>query len=561
MLTAEQIAALRDKAQQITDPINDFLLEDVARRISEAGQLTSSAAYQIWRAQNLGKSQRQIKRELRKLLKVSHKDLRKLLTQSAQVGYDFDIKHLPQVQSIPFHENTSLQQIVEAAVELAQEDFTNLTQTLGMVDPHGNALPLQDVYRSCTDFAFKQVFTGATDYNTAIRRATKNLASKGVRVIDYESGVHTSLEAAVRRNIMGGLGLMQEQITQHNHDTLGADGWEISAHANSAPDHEPIQGKQYSDAEYEKLNNSLVRRIGTLNCGHAAFPIIMGVNEPQYTTEELEKFRADNAKGITYEGKHYSGYEATQMQRKLERAIRTQKRRILTAEATGDKETLSVAQTRLQVLRQEYSRFSKAAGLRTENERAQVAGFGREQAARAKVAAKAAPKPSTTPATSIVPTQKKETPRSFGVDILDEYIKNTTPGVGTITFEDGYKQGKHANEIKTAQWLHDTFGGDIALLNESDVDGQKMPDYLWRGKLWELKNPSTTKAADSAVRHGLKQILSNPGGLILDYGENDIDIDDLMDVINGRVRRKEDAPIDIIVVIKGRVKSITRYKK
>lgn len=402
MLTAEQIAALRDKAQQITDPINNFLLEDIARRISEAGQLTSSAAYQIWRAQKLGMSQREVKKKLQKLLKTSRKEINKLLTQSAEVGYRFDLDKLPTSAAIPFEKNTSLQQIVDAAVELAQEDFTNLTQTLGMVDPHGNALPLQDVYRSCTDFAFKQVITGATDYNTAIRRATKNLAAQGVRIIDYESGVHTSLEAAVRRNIMGGLGLMQEQITQHNHDTLGADGWEISAHANSAPDHEPIQGKQYSDAEYEKLNNSLVRRIGTLNCGHAAFPIIIGVNEPQYTPEELEKFRADNAKGITYEGKHYSGYEATQMQRKLERAIRAQKRRILTAEATGDKEMLSVAQTRLQVLRQEYSQFSKVAGLRTENERAQVAGFGRREAAQAKIGANQREKDFTSPENRVI---------------------------------------------------------------------------------------------------------------------------------------------------------------
>ena len=74
------------------------------------------------------------------------------------------------------------------------------------------------------------------------------------------------------------------------------------------------------------------------------------------------------------------------MQRKLERAQRTQKRRILTAEAAGDKDTLPTAQTRLQRLRQEYSRFSKAAGLRTEDERTQVAGFGRKEAAAAKAA-------------------------------------------------------------------------------------------------------------------------------------------------------------------------------
>ncbi|WP_458862731.1 phage minor capsid protein [Acidaminobacterium chupaoyuni] len=193
----------------------------------------------------------------------------------------------------------------------------------------------------------------------------------------------TSLEAAVRRSVMGGLGLMQEQITQVNHDAMGCDGWEISAHAASAPDHEPIQGKQYSDAEYTALNNSLVRRIGTLNCGHAAFPIILGVSRPQYTSEELQKFREDNAAGIDYQGKHYTMYEATQMQRRLESSMRTQKRRILGDEATQDKEKLQINQIRLRRLREEYSRFSKAVGLRTQQERAEVAGFGAGQAKRA----------------------------------------------------------------------------------------------------------------------------------------------------------------------------------
>lgn len=389
MLKPEQIAALRDAAGQVADPITEYLLKDIARRVSEAGQLTSTASYQIWRVQNLGVSQRQIKQWMRTNMKLSHREIRKLLTQSAEVGYNFDIKNLPQVQAIPFEQNPVMQQIVSAAVKLAQDDFTNITQTLGMVDPFGNALPLQDAYRKSMDFAFEQVFTGAADYNTAIRRATANLAKYGVRTITYEDSVrvingvevrrkiHTSMEAAVRRNIMGGLGLMQEQISQHNHDTLGADGWEISAHANSAPDHEPIQGKQYSDAEYLALNGRLQRRIGTLNCGHAAYPIILGISTPQYTPEELKKFRENNQAGITYQGKHYTGYEATQQQRTLERAIRAQKRRVLIANQSTDEIYQQTTKTRLTLLQQEYRRFSKAAGLRTQNERAQVAGFGR----------------------------------------------------------------------------------------------------------------------------------------------------------------------------------------
>ena len=197
--------------------------------------------------------------------------------------------------------------------------------------------------------------------------------------IDYESGGHTSIEAATRRCVMGGLGLMQEQISAQTHDMLGADGWEIDAHYCSAPDHEPIQGKQYSDEAYTALNNSLKRRIGTLNCGHSAFPIILGVDSPQYSREELEKMRRENEKGITYNGKHYSGYEATQRQRSLETAIRRQRKRILVDEAAGDNEKLKTDRMKLTALNQEYKRFTEAAGFKLQRERMEVVNYNWKQ--------------------------------------------------------------------------------------------------------------------------------------------------------------------------------------
>ena len=51
MLTADQIEALGDKAQQLITPVTEFLIEDIARRIAEAGQFTSTAAYQTGRLQ------------------------------------------------------------------------------------------------------------------------------------------------------------------------------------------------------------------------------------------------------------------------------------------------------------------------------------------------------------------------------------------------------------------------------------------------------------------------------------------------------------------------------
>lgn len=379
MLPPDSIDALRTLAMQIADPMTDFLLRDIARRVAEAGQITSTAGYQIWKIQELGKSQKEVKKKLAELLNVSLDEIDEIFEQAAEEGYKFDLSKLPTVEGVPFEENESLIQIVKAAVTLAQDDFTNITQTIGMISPYGQRLPLYDAYNACCDFAFKQVFTGAADYNTAVQMACRNLYQRGLVTVDYESGAKASIETAVRRNIMGGLGLMQEKISEQNHEKYGADGWEISAHAASAPDHEPIQGKQYRDEDYKKLNDSLVRRIGTLNCGHAAFPIFYGVTEPTYTAEQLEAFKRANADGITYQGKHYTTYEATQAQRRLETAIRKCKRKITVLEGAGDDDALKVTRTRYTRLNQEYARFSKAAGLRTQTARLKAAGFSYKQ--------------------------------------------------------------------------------------------------------------------------------------------------------------------------------------
>lgn len=390
MLTASQIDVLRDASEQLMQPVTDFLVEDIARRVSEAGQLTSTAAYQIWRAQNLGMSQRKLKKELQKKLDISAEEMEKLLKQAAKTGYNFDLSQMPTSHAIPFSANSSIQQIVAATVKQARKDLTNITNTMGFVCSNGKVRELTEAYQKACDDAFMRTVTGAQDYTSAIRDATRGLAEKGILSIDYNSGRHFTVEAAVRQNIMGGMGLMQEQISQQNHDDLGCDGWEISAHSGSAPDHEPIQGKQYPDKTYQKLNRSLRRPIGTLGCGHAAFPIIMGVNAPQYTPEELEQMRQDNETGVTVDGRHYTTYDATQHQRKLERAIRNQKRKILIDKTVDDPDKLQTDQIRLVRLRDEYARFSKEAGLPTQHARAEAAGFTWKDGKAAEKAAKRA---------------------------------------------------------------------------------------------------------------------------------------------------------------------------
>ena len=143
--------------------------------------------------------------------------------------------------------------------------------------------------------------------------------------------------------------------------------------------------------------------------------------------------------------------------------------------------------------------------------------------------------------------------------VFPEYLRTASPGVGSITYDTGYDMVRHADEVKTAQWLHDHLGGNIVLLNEVNNYKAMTPDYIWNGKMWDLKTASTEKSANSAVRHGLKQIQENPGGIILNYGQNIISADLLKDVLRKRLTASATQDVDILVICKDELLMVQRF--
>ena len=110
--------------------------------------------------------------------------------------------------------------------------------------------------------------------------------------------------------------------------------------------------------------------------------------------------------------------------------------------------------------------------------------------------------------------------------------------------------------------MHRKFGGNIILINEKNTPHIANPDYVWLENYWDLKNVTTEKACDHAIRHGLKQISDNPGGIILKFESNDINLDDAIKVIEKRMTRKGsiDVPADIILIKDDKIVRILRYK-
>ena len=144
-------------------------------------------------------------------------------------------------------------------------------------------------------------------------------------------------------------------------------------------------------------------------------------------------------------------------------------------------------------------------------------------------------------------------------NVLPEYLRAATPGIGSITYDTGYDMVRHADEVKTAQWLRDHLGGDIVLLNEANNYKAMTPDYIWNGKLWDLKTATTEKSANSAVRHGLKQIQENPGGIILNYGQNTISVDLLKEVLRKRLTASATQDVDILVICKDTLLTVQHF--
>ena len=142
-------------------------------------------------------------------------------------------------------------------------------------------------------------------------------------------------------------------------------------------------------------------------------------------------------------------------------------------------------------------------------------------------------------------------------DVTSEYYKISKVSYKKVILEEGLKISEHKNEIEVAEIITNKFGGEITVLKENNQT--KMPDYKWNDKLWDLKTCSSEKACDSAIRHGLKQIVSNPGGIILDYRSFDADIDKIKEYIKKRMRYSN-FQVDIMIIMSNEIFKIFRYK-
>ena len=327
--------------------------------------------------------------DLSKISGKSIQDIDKLFDEVAKENVEFSEVYYKakNKEYVSYEDNKQLQNYVKSVKKQTKGTFVNLAKSknIGFVlkDQNGNKIykPLKKVYNDLIDEAVFNISTGATNYQSAMRNTILQLADSGVKIheekVGYKNGYNKRIDSSVRQDILTGIRQINIGVQQQVGKDFGANGVEISAHSPCAEDHLPIQGKQFSNKEFKKINGSLDRPIGEYNCKHFVFSVILGVNQPSYTQKQLNQMENESTVKVKYEGKTYTKYEATQVQRKLETEIRKQKDRQITARASGDKEEVNLAQQKISELTDKYSDFSSKTGLDTYKNRLTVSGYRR----------------------------------------------------------------------------------------------------------------------------------------------------------------------------------------
>jgi hypothetical protein len=313
------------------DQFTMAVLKDIARRLAKMGGATSSAAWQVERLLQSGKTYDYVLKELARISGRSNAVLREEFNKYAVKSVKYDNRILVQAGVLPAeYANLSpaMLNVLEAGLRKTQGLLNNMTMT--------TANTSQVAFLEAADLAYMLVSHGAMSYNQAIRAAIKDVAAKGLKVIQYPSGRKDQLDVAMRRAVLTGVSQTAAEVSMKNLNEVGVGYIAVSAHIGARnkgdlpENHEMWQGRIYSTNGDPKYPDFLTwTGYGTgeglcgWNCRHSFYPYFEGISEQFYTPAMLKEYAN---KTVNYRGQTLSFYEATQVQRGIERDIRKAKR-------------------------------------------------------------------------------------------------------------------------------------------------------------------------------------------------------------------------------------------
>ena len=391
MLSPDYLARIMEGAEEVASQLHTDIVNDIVRRIMirlDRGDdyvLTATDKWQIETLMEAGYLREDIVRDIAAKSKLQKEVIRQAFIDSGvrNLAFDTAVYEAAGIATRALDESPALVRILQTMYERTMGEWVNITQTTA------NASQAEFI-RLC-DKAYTQVMTGSVSRSSAVKQAVEEIAKNGVQIL-YPSGHTDTIEVATARAVRTGITQSAAQVTLERAHENGIDLVLTSSHFGARPTHAVWQGKVFhygtGESEYPDLVESTrygyVDGLCGANCRHSIVPYIEGI-----TTNPFEQFDSEENR---------KQYEIEQEQRRIERNIRKVKREVQalqTASENASAETKADIDAqykkraqRLTALNKQYKQYCEANKLKTRQERLHIAGWNRQQAAKASAVAR-----------------------------------------------------------------------------------------------------------------------------------------------------------------------------
>lgn len=399
----QQYEPSADRIIALYQQLEDDILSAVIRRILKMGYVSEASKHQLKVLQAAGLLYDDIVQLIADRTDACTAQVRALFEDAGvqTVEIDNSLHEAAGALPIDIRQDSSTRQVLEAGYKKTLGTMQNLVST--------TATQTQTAFIQTCDRIYMQVSSGAFSYQEAIMNALRALADTGAEVV-YPTKHKDRMDVAVRRCVLTGVSQTAAAVSLRQAEDAGCYLMEITAHSGARPDHAKWQGQlvTITGKDAGKIIDGL--RVFTLseigygsgegfkgwNCRHNWHAYYPGFSTPNYTPEELKKL---DEPCISYNGKLYTEYEVSQMQRAQERRVRAWKRRCITAQesvnSATDEATRATAQAEfdrsaryLKTNEAKLKDFCRQTGQDRDRFREQVLGFNRSTAQKAVHAAK-----------------------------------------------------------------------------------------------------------------------------------------------------------------------------
>ena len=375
MLTEQDFIRIERQANSIYNNLELQIIEEIATRIANFGYANRVVINDLRIAQEMGFLYQDIVKLVAEYNNTTYEKVNQIFYEAGEKSLNFDDKIYKEagIQPLPLQQSESIKQIMNATITKTAGNLQNLCMT--------TANTAQTQFYNAINLAYMEVSTGVKSYTQSFIDALRKIGQQGA-VIEYPNGRKRSIESAVRTNILTGVNQTCGKMQEMRANEVGWDLMEITAHSGARPDHAKWQGKiislsgQRGYLSKRDIGYGEATGFKGINCRHDWYPYYKGSTRT-YTQNELNKWKNEK---VTYNGKKISKYDATQIQRRMERQIRADKKELKVQQAllTSNNKDINIEEVQAEIrnikARQKehndiLNNFLNQTGLRKDNSR------------------------------------------------------------------------------------------------------------------------------------------------------------------------------------------------